>query len=177
MINVVLYQPEIPGNTGNIMRTCAATNTKLHLIKPLGFSLEEKYIKRSAVNYIDKVNYEVYESFEDFLSKNEGEFYFLTRYGKKPHTSFDYSDKTQNIYKEDYRTEFSLENKEIQEYLKNKDFDPLLDSAKVVYVAYLCGFNDDLGNALSEEEFLEELPMDLTVINQIVADLINPKKK
>lgn len=98
MINVVLYQPEIPGNTGNIMRTCAATNTKLHLIKPLGFSLEEKYIKRSAVNYIDKVNYEVYESFEDFLSKNEGEFYFLTRYGKKPHTSFDYSDKTKNIY-------------------------------------------------------------------------------
>src|SRR5574344_2071372 len=98
MINVVLYQPEIPGNTGNIMRTCAATNTKLHLIKPLGFSLEEKYIKRSAVNYIDKVNYEVYESFEDFLSKNEGEFYFLTRYGKKPHTSFDYSDKSKNIY-------------------------------------------------------------------------------
>ena len=98
MINVVLYEPEIPENTGNIMRTCAATNTKLHLIKPLGFSLEEKYIKRSAVNYIDKVNYEVYESFEDFLSKNEGEFYFLTRYGKKPHTSFDYSDKTKNIY-------------------------------------------------------------------------------
>ena len=98
MINVVLYQPEIPGNTGNIMRTCAATNAKLHLIKPLGFSLEEKYIKRSAVNYIDKVNYEVYENFEDFLSKNEGEFYFLTRYGKKPHTSFDYSDKTKNIY-------------------------------------------------------------------------------
>lgn len=98
MINVVLYQPEIPGNTGNIMRTCAATNAKLHLIKPLGFSLEEKYIKRSAVNYIDKVNYEVYESFEDFLSKNEGEFYFLTRYGKKPHTSFDYSDKSKNYY-------------------------------------------------------------------------------
>ena len=60
--------------------------------------------------------------------------------------------------------------------LKNKDFDPLLDSAKVVYVAYLCGLND-LENALSEEEFLEELPMDLTVINQIVAELINPKKK
>ena len=60
--------------------------------------------------------------------------------------------------------------------LKNKDFDPLLDSAKVVYVAYLCGLND-LENALSVEEFLEELPMDLTVINQIVAELINPKKK
>jgi len=98
MINIVLYQPEIPQNTGNIMRTCAATNAKLHLIKPLGFSLDEKKIKRSAVNYLDKVNYQVYENFEEFLSKNDGEFYFLTRYGKKPHTSFDYSDKEKNIY-------------------------------------------------------------------------------
>jgi len=98
MINIVLYQPEIPQNTGNIMRTCAATNAKLHLIKPLGFSLDEKYIKRSAVNYIEKVNYQVYENFEDFLSKNDGEFYFLTRYGKKAHTSFDYSNPEKNIY-------------------------------------------------------------------------------
>ena len=98
MINVVLYQPEIPQNTGNIMRTCAATNARLHLIKPLGFSLDERYIKRSGVNYIDKVEYYVYENFEDFLSKNDGEFYFLTRYGKKPHTSFDYTDKEKEIY-------------------------------------------------------------------------------
>ena len=98
MINIVLYEPEIPGNTGNIMRTCAATNAKLHLIKPLGFSLEEKYIKRSAVNYLDKVNYQVYENFEDFLSQNDGDFYFLTRYGKKPHSSFDYTKSTKDIY-------------------------------------------------------------------------------
>ena len=98
MINVVLYQPEIPGNTGNIMRTCVATNTKLHLIKPLGFSLDEKYIKRSGVNYIQYCDYTVYENWEDFLSKNEGTFYYLTRYGHKPHTSFDYSNKDENIY-------------------------------------------------------------------------------
>ena len=98
MINIVLYQPEIPQNTGNIMRTCAATNAKLHLIKPLGFSLDERYIKRSGVNYIDKVEYYLYEDFDDFLSRNNGEFYFLTRYGKKPHTSFDYTDKDKNIY-------------------------------------------------------------------------------
>ena len=98
MINIVLYQPEIPQNTGNIMRTCAATNARLHLIKPLGFSLDERYIKRSGVNYIDKVEYFVYENFEDFLSKNNGEFYFLTRYGKKPHTSFDYSNLEKDIY-------------------------------------------------------------------------------
>lgn len=98
MINIVLFEPEIPQNTGNIMRTCAGTYTKLHLIKPLGFSLDDKYLKRSGVNYISNCDYTVYENFEDFLSKNDGEFYFLTRYGKKPHTSFDYSDSSKNIY-------------------------------------------------------------------------------
>jgi len=98
MINIVLYEPEIPGNTGNIMRTCAAVGAKLHLIEPLGFVLNDKTIKRSGVNYIDKVEYIKYDDFDDFLSKNEGEFYFLTRYGKKPHTSFDYSDASKNIY-------------------------------------------------------------------------------
>ena len=98
MLNVVLYAPEIPQNTGNIMRTCAATDTKLHLIKPLGFSLDEKAIKRSGANYINECDYTVYENFADFASKNKGTYYFLTRYGQKPHTSFDYSDKEENIY-------------------------------------------------------------------------------
>ena len=99
MINVVLFEPEIPGNTGNIMRTCVATNTKLHLIEPLGFSLDEKYIKRSGVNYIEHCEYTVYKNWEDFIEKNkDGKFFFLTRYGHKPHTSFDYSDSNENIY-------------------------------------------------------------------------------
>lgn len=98
MINIVLFEPEIPGNTGNIMRTCVATNSKLHLIKPLGFSLDEKYIRRSGVNYIDKCDYTVYENIEDFYQKNQGTFYYLTRYGHKPHTEFDYSDSSENIY-------------------------------------------------------------------------------
>lgn len=98
MINVVLFEPEIPENTGNIMRTCAATDTKLHLIKPLGFSLEEKYLKRSAANYISECNYTVYENIEEFYEKNKGTFYYLTRYGHKPHTSFDYGNKDENIY-------------------------------------------------------------------------------
>ena len=84
MLNVVLFEPEIPGNTGNIMRTCVATNTTLHLIKPLGFSLEEKYIKRSGVNYIDKCNYFVYENIDEFFKKNKGEYFFFTRYGSNP---------------------------------------------------------------------------------------------
>ena len=98
MINVVLFEPEIPQNTGNIMRTCAGTGVNLHLIKPLGFSLDESHIKRSGVNYIEHCHYTVYDNFDDFLNKNEGEFYFLTRYGTKIHTQFDFSDTKANIY-------------------------------------------------------------------------------
>lgn len=98
MINVVLFEPEIPQNTGNIMRTCAGTGTKLHLIKPLGFCLDESHLKRAGVNYIEHCDYTVYENWDDFKSRNEGSFYYLTRYGKKPHTSFIYSNKEENIY-------------------------------------------------------------------------------
>ena len=98
MINVVLYEPEIPQNTGNIMRTCVATDTKLHLIKPLGFEIDDAHLRRSGVNYIDKLDYEVYENYEDFKNKNKGTYYFFTRYGKKTHSDFDYTNKDENIY-------------------------------------------------------------------------------
>lgn len=98
MINVVLFEPEIPQNTGNIMRTCAGTGVKLHLIEPLGFRLDEKSIKRSGVNYIEHCDYKIYVDFEDFANKNKGKYYFFTRYGKKPHTSFDFTNTEENIY-------------------------------------------------------------------------------
>lgn len=98
MVNIVLFEPEIPQNTGNIMRTCVATGTKLHLIKPLGFSLEEKSIKRSGANYIDKLNYKVYENYEEFTKENPGTYYYFTRYGQKPHSDFNYTNKEENIY-------------------------------------------------------------------------------
>lgn len=97
MNNIVLFEPEIPGNTGNIMRTCVATNTILHIIKPIGFDLSSSRIKRSGVNYIDKLEYYIYENWEDFVSKNKGVYYYFTRYGHKPHDSFDYT-KEENIY-------------------------------------------------------------------------------
>ena len=98
MINIVLIEPEIPQNTGNIMRTCVATNAKLHLIKPLGFSLEEKKLRRSGVDYIDKLDYIVYENINDFLDKNKGEYYFFTRYAHKPHSAYNYSDTSKDYY-------------------------------------------------------------------------------
>lgn len=98
MINVVLYEPEIPQNTGNIMRTCAGTGVNLHLIEPLGFKLDDKSVKRCGVNYIEHCNYKVYKNFQEFKEKNNGKYFYFTRYGRKPHTSFDYSDINDNIY-------------------------------------------------------------------------------
>lgn len=97
-LNVVLYQPEIPQNTANIMRTCAGTNTVLHLIEPLGFKLDPKYLKRSAVNYLENVDYHVYPNFEDFQAKNPGIYAFMTRYGHISPDKFDFSKKDQSYY-------------------------------------------------------------------------------
>ena len=99
-INVVLYQPEIPQNTGNIMRTCVGTNVILHLIKPLGFSIDDKSLKRAGVNYIEHLTYYVYENYEEFVEKNKGSYYFLTRYGNKPLSSMNFKEVygNENIY-------------------------------------------------------------------------------
>ena len=70
MLNVVLLNPEIPQNTGNIARTCAATNSVLHLVKPLGFSIDEKSVKRAGLDYWDKLTIKVYENLSDFYEQN-----------------------------------------------------------------------------------------------------------
>ncbi|MGW8786479.1 tRNA (uridine(34)/cytosine(34)/5-carboxymethylaminomethyluridine(34)-2'-O)-methyltransferase TrmL [Heyndrickxia sporothermodurans] len=98
-IHVVLYQPEIPANTGNIARTCAATDTKLHLIKPLGFSTDDKMLKRAGLDYWHHVNITYYDSIDEFFAKNEnGEFYYIETFGEKPHSAFDYSDVNKDYY-------------------------------------------------------------------------------
>lgn len=98
MINIVLFEPEIPQNTGNIMRTCAGTGAHLHLIRPLGFSLDEKSIKRCGVNYIEHCNYQVYDNFDDFMKKNKGAYFYLTRYGNKTYSDFNFELIDENIY-------------------------------------------------------------------------------
>ena len=71
-MNIVLYEPEMPANTGNIGRTCVAANTKLHLIEPLGFKLSEKHLVRAGLDYWDKLDVTVYSDYQDFLKKNPG---------------------------------------------------------------------------------------------------------
>lgn len=98
-INVVLYQPQIPSNTGNIARTCAGTDTNLHLIRPLGFSTDDKMLKRAGLDYWEFVNIVYYDSLDDFYEKNAGsEFFYITKFGQKPYSSFDYSDSSKDYY-------------------------------------------------------------------------------
>ncbi len=99
-LNVVLFEPEIPQNAGNIMRTCVAAGFGLHLIKPLGFDIENPKFRRSTTNHITWAEYELYEDYEDFKSRNDGEYYFMTRYGKVPPSDIDFKDVDQdrNIY-------------------------------------------------------------------------------
>jgi tRNA (cytidine/uridine-2'-O-)-methyltransferase len=98
-IHVVLYQPEIPANTGNIARTCAATDTTLHLIRPLGFSTDDKMLRRAGLDYWQYVEIIYYDSIEEFFEKNEGgEFYYLTKYGENVHSGYDYSSKEKDHF-------------------------------------------------------------------------------
>ncbi|KON89657.1 tRNA methyltransferase [Sporosarcina globispora] len=98
-LHVVLYQPEIPANTGNIARTCAATDTTLHLIRPLGFSTDDKMLKRAGLDYWQFVNIVYHNSFDDFFKSTEGgEYFYLTKYGTAPHSTFDYSNVDKDYY-------------------------------------------------------------------------------
>ncbi|MCR5634852.1 MAG: tRNA (cytidine(34)-2'-O)-methyltransferase [Lachnospiraceae bacterium] len=92
-MNIILHQPEIPANTGNIGRTCVATGTKLHLIEPLGFRIDEKQIKRAGMDYWDKLDYTRYINYEDFLVKNPGaKIWYATTKAEKTYTDVSYSE-------------------------------------------------------------------------------------
>lgn len=91
MLNIVLFEPEIPANTGNIGRTCAATNTKLHLIEPLGFRLNEKALKRAGMDYWAELDVATYIDYNDFLEKNPGaRIYMATTKAEKVYTEVNY---------------------------------------------------------------------------------------
>jgi len=93
-LNIVLVEPEIPQNTGNIARTCAATGGKLHLVHPLGFDISEKQVKRAGLDYWDKLDLEEHKSLEAFLEKykpEENNMFFITTKGKHIYSEVDYS--------------------------------------------------------------------------------------
>ena len=91
MFNIVLYEPEIPPNTGNIIRLCVNTSSKLHLIKPLGFNLDEKQVRRAGLDYHDMANISIYENYNDCLEKLKGNrFFAVTTKANKYYGEFEY---------------------------------------------------------------------------------------
>lgn len=119
-INIVLVEPEIPQNTGNIARTCAAIGAKLHLVKPLGFEISDKYLKRAGLDYWDKLEIEEHQSLQDFLAKYNPEntnMYFVTTKGQHCYSDVNYSDL------EDVFLLFGKETKGLPEDLLQKYID------------------------------------------------------
>ncbi len=98
MINVVLYSPEIPQNTGNVSRTCAVTGARLHIIKPIGFEISDRTLKRAGLDYWDKLDVTYYENYEDFLSQNSGEMYYFSAHGAHSYADVTYPDGAYLIF-------------------------------------------------------------------------------
>lgn len=98
-INIVLVEPRIPENTGNISRTCAVTGARLHLVRPLGFSTDDKHLKRAGLDYWDKLDISYYDGIDDFFEKNpDGNYYFFTTKGQNIHSDAVYEDNCYLIF-------------------------------------------------------------------------------
>jgi len=97
-LNIVCFEPEIPQNVGNIMRTTLAAGARLHLIEPLGFSMSSRHIARSGVNYIHKVDYHIYHNIYKFFEENQGDYYFLSRYGMRTFYNDELKDESRDYY-------------------------------------------------------------------------------
>ncbi|CAM3659439.1 tRNA (cytidine(34)-2'-O)-methyltransferase [Erysipelothrix urinaevulpis] len=98
MINIVLYEPEIPQNTGNIMRTAVAAGARLHLVGELGFILDSKKVKRSVMDYESSLDLKRHVDWDDFVDQEKGQYFFLSRFASKTYSDFDYQSIEEDIY-------------------------------------------------------------------------------
>ncbi len=98
MIHIILYHPEIPANTGNILRTAMATNSMVHIIGPLPFDISDKALKRAGMDYLKEAKYEFYPDYEDFVSKmGDKKIYYVTKYGVNVYSNVDFSDPVEDV--------------------------------------------------------------------------------
>lgn len=115
-LNIVLVEPEIPQNTGNIARTCAATGAKLHLVRPMGFEVDDKKLKRAGLDYWYLLDITYYENLSDFYSKHpEGKFFYFTTKAQKRHSDVEYPDNAYLVFGKETKglpEELLLKNKE-----------------------------------------------------------------
>ena len=144
-LNIVLVEPEIPQNTGNIVRTCAAIGAKLHLVHPLGFSISDKQVKRAGLDYWDKLEIEEHTSFEKFLEKykpKENNMFFVTTKGKNAYSNIKYN-QFENVFLLFGKETKGLPEEILQKYINNtiripmrKELRSLNLSNSVAVVAY-----------------------------------------
>lgn len=92
LLNIVLVEPEIPQNTGNISRTCAATGAHLHIVEPMGFRIDDKQLKRAGLDYWHLLNITYYKNLDDFFARNKGPFYYFTTKAKNVYSDISYPD-------------------------------------------------------------------------------------
>ena len=97
-LNIVLVEPEIPQNTGNIARTCAATGARLHLVGPMGFTIDDRKLKRAGLDYWHLLDISYYDSLSDFFEKNHGNFFFFTTKARKAHSEMSYPDNAYLVF-------------------------------------------------------------------------------
>lgn len=98
-LNIVLVEPQIPQNTGNISRTCAVTGARLHLVRPLGFEVSDKHLRRAGLDYWDKLDITYYDNLSDFFDKNrDGNFFYFTTKGRYVHSDVTYPDNAYLVF-------------------------------------------------------------------------------
>ncbi|HAN43900.1 MAG TPA: tRNA (uridine(34)/cytosine(34)/5-carboxymethylaminomethyluridine(34)-2'-O)-methyltransferase TrmL [Ruminococcaceae bacterium] len=98
VLNIVLVEPQIPQNTGNIARTCAATGARLHIVKPMGFKIDDAKLKRAGLDYWHLLDITYYDNLSDFFKKNSGEFYYFTTKGKNVYSDVSYPDNAYIVF-------------------------------------------------------------------------------
>ena len=103
-LNIVMVEPDIPANTGNVARTCAATGARLHLVKPLGFSVDDKHLKRAGLDYWDLLDITYYENLDDFFEKTKGgKYYYFSTKAQKHHSDIQYEDNCYMVFGKETR--------------------------------------------------------------------------
>lgn len=115
VINIVMVEPEIPHNTGNVARSCAATGARLHLVGPMGFKIDDKKLKRAGLDYWQFLDITYYDNIEEFFEKNKGEFFFYTTKARHTHSDVSYPDNCYLVFGKETKglpEELLLENPE-----------------------------------------------------------------
>lgn len=98
VINIVMVEPEIPQNTGNVARTCAATGARLHLVGPMGFTVDDRKLKRAGLDYWNFLDITYYKDINEFFEKNSGQFYYFTTKARHTHTQMEYPDNCYLVF-------------------------------------------------------------------------------